>query len=410
MKPLISSKAHLAWLALTVIGPAATYASGPAFTGLVAQADDASNVFTAPAGMTRLEGNQLTVTGIFAQGFSSFDVDENKTTVDGGDPDNGSDPVIIPSVYYVRELNEKWRFGASLTVPTGFGSNYGNTWAGRYKTVDFSLVYVSLSPAIAYRVNDKLSLGGAVGFNYTQETSEQKIPQLFSDRDGKLKSDLDGVGINVTLSALYEFSDRTRAGISWTSDSDADLEGNVRLRNLDPVFDEIAAEAGIKNIDTEITNTLPQRALAGVYHQFESGKYVTVDGLWMKFSDFSVSNLKLNGNKIDINAPSIYNDLWAVTAGMGFPVDSRKTYRVGAMYLSQGVDDDDRNFSIRIDAMWGVGAGVAYTLDEGRRLDANVTLLHTGESPVDDESLLSGRVVGESNDPYALLLELSYSF
>ncbi len=47
------------------------------------------------------------------------------------------------------------------------------------------------------------------------------------------------------------------------------------------------------------------RALAGVYRQFESGKYVSVEGLWMKFSDFSVSNLKLNGNKIDINALSI---------------------------------------------------------------------------------------------------------
>ncbi len=47
---------------------------------------------------------------------------------------------------------------------------------------------------------------------------------------------------------------------------------------------------------------------------------------------------------------------------MGFPVDGRKTYRAGAMYLSQGVDDDDLNFSIRIDSKWGLGAGVAYTL------------------------------------------------
>ena len=123
MKSLTSSKARAACLALAVTGTTATYASGPAFTGLVAQADDASNVFTAPAGMTRLEGDQVTVSGILAQGFSSFEVDENKTTVDGGDPDDDSDPVIIPSVYYVRELSNKWRFGASLTVPTGFGSN-----------------------------------------------------------------------------------------------------------------------------------------------------------------------------------------------------------------------------------------------------------------------------------------------
>ena len=406
--PAVTSPGLAGCLLLAV--SAGVSASGPALTGLVAEADDASNTFTAPAGMARLEGTQYTVQGIFAQGYSSFDVDESKTDVDGGDPKNGSDPVVIPSVYYVRQLNEKWWAGASLTVPTGFGSNYGNNWSGRYKTVDFSLVYVSLSPAVAFRVNDKLSLGASVGFNYTAEVSEQKIVQLFSERDGKLKSDLDGVGISVTLSALYEFSDRTRAGVSWTSDSEADLEGKVRLRNLDPVFDEIATDLDIKNIDTKITNTLPQRVLAGLYHEFDSGKFVTVDSMWMKFSDFSVSNIQLNGTDINIRAPRIYDDIWAVTAGLGFPAGGGKTYRVGALYLSQGVDDDDRNFSIRIDAMWGVGAGVSYELESGSRLDFSGTFLHTGESPVDDDSLLSGRVAGESDDPYALLVELTYSF
>ncbi len=411
MKPLISSIAKVTWkLTLAAISTTGAHASGPAFTGVVAEADDASSVFTAPAGMTRLDGDQLTVTGIVAQGFSSFHVDKRTTTIDGGDPDDDSDPVIIPALYYVYKLNEKWRLGASLTVPTGFGADYGNSWAGRYKTVNFSLVYVSVTPAIAYRVNDKLSLGGSLGFNYTQETSEQKIPQLFSDRDGTLKSDLDGVGVNVTLSALYELSGRTRAAIAWTSDSEADLEGKVKLRNLDPGFDEIATELGIKNIDTKVTNTLPQRVLAGVYHELASGKFLTIDTMWVKFSDFSVSNLELNGNKINVSAPSIYNDLWAVTAGMGFPLDSRKTCRVGALYLSQGVDDDDRNFSISIDAMWGVGAGFSYALESGRRLDVNATILNTGDAPVDSEGLVSGRVVGKNKNPYALLVDLSYSF
>jgi long-chain fatty acid transport protein len=384
-------------------------AAGPALTALVGKADNAEIAFTAPAGMSRLQGTQVTVQGMFAQSFSSFDVDENKTTIDGGDPDNGSDPVVIPFVYYVRQLNDRWHGGLSLTIPSGFGSNYGNTWAGRYQTVDFSLVYVSLTPAVSYRVNERFSLGMGVGINYTAETSENKIPLLLSPDDGKIKSDLDGVGINVTLSAFYEFSNRTRAGISWTSDSDADLEGTIKLRKLDPIFDEIATDLGIKNIDTKITNTLPQRVLAGMYHEFESGDYFTIDGMWMKFSDFSVSNLKLDGNDVNISTPSIYNDLWAINAGYGFRMDGRKTYRVGAMYLSQGVDDDDRNFSIRVDQMWAIGAGVSYALNEGRRVDANLTFLNTGEAPV-DQTALTGRVAGKNDDPYALLLELTYSF
>jgi long-chain fatty acid transport protein len=403
----IKTRALSCWLGLSVSLSAG--AAGPALTGLVGKADNAEVSFTAPAAMSRLEGTHTTLQGMVALPFSSFDVDEDITTIDGGDPDNGTDPVVVPFGYYVRQLNDRWHAGISLTIPSGFGSNYGNTWAGRYQAVDFSLVYVSLTPAVSYRVTDQFSVGLGVGANYTAETSENKIPLLFSDDDGKIKSDLDGVGINVTLSAFYEFSERTRAGISWTSDSDADLEGKVKLRKLDPIFDEIATDLDIKNIDTKITNTLPQRVLAGIYHEFESGDYFTVDGMWMKFSDFSVSNLELDGTDVNITTPDIYNDLWAINAGYGYRVDSRKTYRIGAMYLSQGVDDEDRSFSIRIDEMWAVGAGVSYALDGGKRVDANLTFLNTGEAPV-DQTTLTGRVAGENDDPYALLLELTYSF
>ena len=246
-----------------------------------------------------------------------------------------------------------------------------------------------------------------MGINYTAEDSEVKIPQPGAERDGKITSDLDGVGVNVTLSLLYEFTDRTRAGIAWTSDSDADLEGNVRLRNLEPGFDKIATELGIKNINTEITNTLPQRMLAGVYHEFNSGNYFTVDGMWMKFSDFSVSNIKLNGNDVNVSVPEIYNDIYAGTVGMGFPANERLTYKIGAMYVSKAVDDEDRTFSIRLDRMWGVGAGVSYVLNNGNTVDLNANVINVGDASVDQPSI-GGQVVGENDDPWAVMMELTY--
>jgi long-chain fatty acid transport protein len=395
-------------LALTAAPTA--LAGSPALTGLVAEADTAESAFTAPAGMTRLDGTHITVQTMVASSQANFDVDESTTEVGGGDPDLGDDPVIIPSLYYVRQLNDRWHAGLSLTIPSGFGSDYGSDWAGRYKTVDFSLVYIALTPTVAYQVNDKLSLGMGVGINYTSETSEVKIPQPFKDGDGKIKSDMDGVGVNVTLSMLYEFTERTRAGIAWTSDSDADLEGNIRLRKLDPVFDQVATELGIKNINVELTNTLPQRVLAGMYHEFDSGNYFTVDGMWMKFSDFTVSDIKLDGNKVNVTAPDIYDDIWALTVGAGFPVNERMTYKVGAMYVSQGVDDEDRTFSIPIDEMWGFGVGLTYQLTDERSVDLNATYINVGESPIDTGNGEPGlgRVAGENDDPYAILFELTY--
>lgn len=395
------------------LAPASTALAGsPAMSGIVAEANDAESAFAAPAGMSRLQGTNITIQTMYASPQANFDVDESLTQVGGGDPDLGEDPIIIPSLYYVQQLDDRWHTGFSLTIPTGFGSDYGSEWAGRYEVVDFSLVYISFSPVLSYRVNDKLSVGGGMGINYTEETSEVKIPQGPGRSDGKISSDLDGVGVSVTLSMLYEFTERTRAGIAWTSDSDADLEGNVRLRNLSPEFDQIATRLGIKDINTELTNTLPQRVLAGVYHEFESGKYFTIDTMWMKFSDFSVSDVELNGNDINVSAPEIYNDIWAVTAGMGFPINERMTYKVGAMYLTEAVDDEDRSFSIRLDKMWGVGVGLSYVLTEGRKVDLNANYINVGDASVDTGNGEPGigRVVGENDDPYALMFELTYHF
>lgn len=397
-------------LVTSALVSAPVMAGSPALSGLVGQADDAESAFAAPAAMSRLEGTNMTVQTMIASSFADFEIDEDLTEVDGGNPNKGDDPILIPSFYYVRQLNEDWHAGVSLTVPSGFGSDYGGQWAGRYETVDFSLVYIALTPAVSYRFTDKFSVGASLGINYTSEDSEVKIPQPDKEGDGKITSDLDGVGFNVTLSAFYEFTDRTRGGISWTSDTDADLEGNVELRNLGPAFDKVATELNIKKINTEVTNTLPQRVVAGVYHEFDSGRYVTLDGMWMKFSDFSVTNLELNGEDVNVNSPEIYDDFWAITTGMGFPVNERLTYKIGAMYVSQPVDDDVRSFSIRLDEMWGVGVGATYKLPSGSRVDVNANLINVGDASVDtsEDGSDRGRIVGENDDPYALMFELTY--
>jgi long-chain fatty acid transport protein len=47
-------------------------------------------------------------------------------------------------------------------VAAGFGADNGSSWAGRYYSNEFSLAYISLTPSVAYPVNDKLSLGLSV--------------------------------------------------------------------------------------------------------------------------------------------------------------------------------------------------------------------------------------------------------
>lgn len=164
--------------------PATVGAASPAFTGLAAVADDAEGALTNPAGMTRLDRPTTSLGALVAQGFGSFEVDQQRTTVDGGDPDNSNDPIAIPSAYYVRPVGDRWRVGISLTVPSGFGSDNGGRWAGRYYSDSYSLVYVALTPAVAWRVDEHWSVGLGVGINYTLSSSEVGLPAPGARRAG----------------------------------------------------------------------------------------------------------------------------------------------------------------------------------------------------------------------------------
>ena len=51
-----------------------------------------------------------------------------------------------------------------------------------------------------------------------------------------------------------------------------------------------------------------------------------------------------------------FNDFWIFTAGFGFPITPNIEGRIGAMYLEQPVDDDDRTFSFALDEVYGESA------------------------------------------------------
>ena len=82
---------------------------------------------------------------------------------------------------------------------------------------------------------------------------------------------------------------------------------------------------------------------------------------------------------------------------------------IGALYVEQPVKDENRSFGIAVDEMWGVGAGIHFNLENGNDMDVNLNLIDTGEAPIDTgDDLIAGRVAGENDDHYSLVVEFSY--
>jgi long-chain fatty acid transport protein len=399
-------------IAIGTLLSAPAMAGSAAFSGITASANSAETASNNPAGMARLQTASTTASLALANGFGEFKVDQAQSSP-GGDPDNEFSPVLIPQGYHVRPINERLTAGISLTVPSGFGSDYGSDWAGRYQTESYSLVYIALTPAVAWRINQQWSVGASLGINYTSSESEVAFKTLApgpsQGPDGRLSAELDGVGTRLGLSALWEMSERTRFGLVYTSESETDIDGKLKFRNPGPVVGGLL-ERGLLPDNLEVEQVLPQRIIGGVYHELDDGAFITADLAWIEFSKFGTSSISLGNARIDVDEGN-FNNIWAGTLGYGFPASNGRQYSIGAFFVQQPVDDDKRSLALPLDRIWGVGAGVNFQRANGHSLDVNLNLADYGKAPVDTgDSRLRGRVIGETDNPYAVVISTAYHF
>jgi long-chain fatty acid transport protein len=152
-----------------------TTAMGTAGAGSAAYANDASTAFHNPAGMTRIDGRQFSAGAGLIFGEVQFDPDAD-TPIDGGDGGDAMGLAPIVGSHYVHSVSDRFKLGMSAGAITGAALDYDNDWAGRYLNQEVSLMSFSLIPGAAYRINEKLSIGGNVNITYATLDLDVAIP------------------------------------------------------------------------------------------------------------------------------------------------------------------------------------------------------------------------------------------
>jgi long-chain fatty acid transport protein len=386
-----------------------SYATGPVYTRLNAAAESAETAYSNPAGMTRFDQKTTSVGITFINSFKEFEVDESRTTTSGGDPDSG-DPIFIPAYYTIRPIDEKWRLGFAANATGGFGADNGSDWAGRYYSNEFALAFISLTPSVAYPVSDKLSLGFSVpvtiSYSLTTSLINSPVPNA---PDGELEVESTEASYSFTLSSLYEFSEKTRAAFIYRTEVDFDSEPDIDIKRYSlpaNVIDNI--EDQINSL--ELASNQPQSVALGLFHQLDNGWQITADAVWIDFSEFGVTEISIVGQTV-VAPDNNFNDIYAFSVGAQLPVKGDTTWRIGALYVSEAVDDEDRTFSFALDRIYGIGVGVHKELKGGNAYDFNLNLLDTGKGPIDTgDDPDRGRVAGDSKNHYAISLDYAYQW
>jgi long-chain fatty acid transport protein len=379
---------------------------GHAYAGGAALAEDASTIFFNPAGMTRLEGQELVfgmnyidLRGDFTKDFA---VDAIGQPLSGGEGGNLGEAAFVPNAYYHNKLNDQLHFGVGLSVPFGLATDYDDDSIFRYQARRSDVAVINIAPSIAYKVNDIVSLGfglnihymdvelrnavdfGAVCFSRVDPVTCTALGLTPQSADGSAIIEGDGMGYGFTAGALFEW-DHTRVGINYRSKVDHSLSGRARFRDVPEVF---LAQGVFLDDRIEADFESPDFLSLSVAHQLNDR--ITLYGDitrtgWSVFEELRVEYNNPNqpdttetfnyssGNRYSIGMDYRWSDAWTFRGGLAFDETP-----VSDLYRSPRLPDEDRTW-IAFGATWRQSPtsewdfGYVHLL-----LDDDIPLDHTG--------------------------------
>lgn len=286
------------------------------------------------------------------------------TTPSTGYADDGGTDNWVPNGYYIMDINDRMRFGLSLTAPFAVSTSYGKGWVGRYHALDSELLTVDVNPSIAYRINDNLSVGGGISAQYAEAKLTQALFNPFNPtRDGHVELKGDDWGFGFNLGAVYEFDPSTRVGLSYRSRIKYTLEGDRTIG------DYIPGRNG--KISAKVDWTAPDWAALAIYKRLDDKWAVMASTRWTNWSLFQeLKPQYADGTQTVIEEK--WEDSWAFSIGVSYDYSPQWTFRAGyvyeqtpvpsAQYRTPRIPDGDRNalgigFSYHPSPQWSVDFG-----------------------------------------------------
>jgi long-chain fatty acid transport protein len=351
----------------------------------------ADAAWTNPAGMTGIDGQHI-LTGaqviVPSLKFNTKDVTNNaflprfRGPVVGDNGGNAGDAAPVTSFFYARPLSDRFVLGFSTTAPLGGGVDYGSDFVGRYVIRDVFLAGVAVTPSIAYRVTDKLSIGAGVSAIYTVMEQSIAIRQGLPDPalDGQVKfENLSGWGFQGILGLTYAFNDRLLLGMVYRGEADTDLEGDVKFQNLrlrDPRLTALLPTS------VKISWNNPQWLEAGLRYRLDEKTQVYFNLGWQDWSRFSNNVLSFRDDQV-VKLDRNWNDTWHAGIAAVRALNDRSLVSFGLSYESSPVKDADRTLDFPVDEQWKLSASYAWNHSDRLAFSLGATLAFVGNAPLE---------------------------
>jgi long-chain fatty acid transport protein len=382
-----------------------------------ATAEDASTIFFNPAGMTRLRGTQVVVGGHIVSPSSKFSGSATTNpllggaSISGGDGGEAGSTALVPSFYYAHELSRRLYVGIGVGAPFGLSTEYDSDWVGRYHAIKSELMTLNINPSVAYKVNDKLSLGA--GFNLMQASAEltnavdysavclSSLPAAScaalglatpgsASSDGKFSVEGDDWGYGFNLGLFYELTQQTQIGAAYRSKVKQEVEADADFTAPAGIAVPAAFAAVLADGDATATVDLPASLSLSVTTEVAPKWDLMADITWTQWSSFDELRIEFdNPLKDDSVQPEDWDDTFMFSVGFNYRHNADWTFRGGVAYDQTPIPDTEHR-TPRIpgnDRKW-IAGGFTYTASPAMTVDFALAHLFVSDTDIDatDES------------------------
>jgi long-chain fatty acid transport protein len=340
---------------------------GTMFSGSASQADSAATAYDNPAGMTELHRNQVEAGAVLV--FPTINFHGSATgaggaAVPGNNGANGGRPAGAADFYGVLDLSDQLKLGIAINSPFGLVVKQNAGWYGRYLAIDSAVLSTNVNPSIAYKINDRLSIGGGLNAQWFQATLAQGFNQSAlgaSDALARFKGDDWGFGFNV--GTLVKPWDGTKIGITYRSKVEHKLNGDLDFNNV------AAPLAGVlKSGPATLDVSLPASTTLDVTQAITPALSISLGVQWTQWSTFKAVNFASTATTVAAVNES-FSDSWFTSIGATYQWNDALTLRGGVGWDQSPVDDHYRTVSLPDQDRYMVGLGFGYKFNEALSLD-----------------------------------------
>lgn len=354
---------------------------GNAYAGSAAVAENASTIFFNPAGMTQLKDREVSAGLSIVRPTFKFKNDGSSvgTLANAGNGGDAGSWAFLPNAYMSWALTKDLYLGIGFGAPFGLMTEYNNPWVGGAHALKFDIKTYNINPSIAWRVNEKVSLGAGINYQrmeveYARLVSSSALAPALGLTTATLSASDNSWGWNV--GALFTLSPATKVGVSYRSKIKHELEG--RLQPSGPAAPAIGTRSATADVE------LPDSFILSVAQNLNDKWEMLGDISWTGWSSIPAVNIVPSSGAVE-KLDTQFRDTWRYALGANYRYTDNVKLKFGIAYDQTPVASaQHRLVSLPDNNRTWFSTGAQIKLDKDAKLDLGVAYLFVPESRINN--------------------------